>query len=57
MIIGRAKYLLFSIGRISQSVNAKFLSFPTVNNLNRFYFSSENWNQKEIIGKIDQEIQ
>lgn len=54
MIIGRAKYLLFSIGRISQSVNAKFLSFPTVNNLNRFYFSSENWNQKEIIGKIDQ---
>jgi hypothetical protein len=57
MIIGKTKHLLLSIGRISQRVNTKIFCFPTVNNFNRFSFSSENWNQKEIIVKIDEEIQ
>ena len=56
MIIGKTKHLLFSMGRITQQVNTKILYFPTLNNFNRFSFSSENWNQKEIIVKIDQEI-
>lgn len=54
MIIGKTKHLLLSIGRISQQLNPKIFCFPTVNNFNRFSFSSENWNQREIIVKIDE---